>query len=139
MPVMLLLNLFPSKKLFNGTILFVESFADNEIVLRPESGPWKEQTISIPRFRFEFTIGTVKVTRLQFPVAPAFSCSISKSQGQTIDSAILDLTSPCFLHGQLYVALSRCRDEKNVVVVSSTITQQSVVYKELLRRAGLIR
>ena len=137
MPVMLLRNLFPSRKLFNGSILYVENILDNEIVLRPGSGPWQHETISVPRFRFQFTVGTVKVTRFQFPLAAAYSCSISKSQGQTVDAVILDLSLSCFLHGQLYVALSRCRDEKNIVIVSSRKKQISIVYKELLRRAGL--
>ena len=138
MPVMLLRNVFPSKKLFNGSILYVECMHNNEIALRPVTGPLSDQTISLPRFRFEFVVGTVKVNRFQFPLAPAFSCSISKSQGQTIDSTILDLSSSCFLHGQLYVALSRCRDETNIIVVSSLKKQVSIVYRELLRRARLL-
>ena len=43
--------------------------------------------------------------RLQFPVRLAFTMSINKTQGQPFKVTGVDLTEPCFSHGQLYVAL----------------------------------
>jgi len=36
--------------------------------------------------------------------------SFNKSQGQEMDSVLLDLRNSVFTHGHLYVALSRVRD-----------------------------
>ncbi|POM62509.1 Helitron helicase-like protein [Phytophthora palmivora] len=41
------------------------------------------------------------------PVQPAFVMTINKAQGQTVQYLGLYLATPCFSHGQPYVALSR--------------------------------
>ncbi|GMF51298.1 unnamed protein product [Phytophthora fragariaefolia] len=48
-----------------------------------------------------------RLRRKQFPVVPAFAMTINKAQGQTVQNLGLYLATPCFSHGQLYVALSR--------------------------------
>src|SRR5699024_9958962 len=52
----------------------------------------------------------------QFPMKLAWSVSIHKSQGQTLDRAVLDLTGGTFADGQLYVALSRCTSLEGMVL-----------------------
>ncbi|GMF57318.1 unnamed protein product [Phytophthora fragariaefolia] len=49
----------------------------------------------------------LRLRRKQFPVVPAFAMTINKAQGQTVQNLGLYLATPCFSHGQLYVALSR--------------------------------
>ncbi|CAG8832908.1 41488_t:CDS:2, partial [Gigaspora margarita] len=44
----------------------------------------------------------------QFPIQLAFAMTINKSQDQSVKHVDLDLRTPVFSHGQLYVALSRC-------------------------------
>ena len=43
----------------------------------------------------------------------AYAMTHNKSQSQTLFKLLLDITSPPFTHGQLYVALSQVRDCKN--------------------------
>ena len=58
----------------------------------------------------------VMLRRQQFPLIPAYAMTINKSQGQTIDRVGIYLSDVCFSHGQLYVAMSRCRSKQNITV-----------------------
>ena len=49
-----------------------------------------------------------KLRRRQFPIRLAFAITINKSKAQTHSRVGLYLPRPCFSHGQLYVAFSRC-------------------------------
>lgn len=52
----------------------------------------------------------------QFPFKLAWAVTIHKSQGQTLDRAVIDLTGGTRATGQLYVALSRCTSLEGLVL-----------------------
>lgn len=52
----------------------------------------------------------------QFPLMLAYSATISKVQGCTLNSATINFGYKCFGEGMLYVALSRLRDLKNLTL-----------------------
>jgi len=54
---------------------------------------------------------------LQFPVCLAYAMTINKAQGQTVQHVGLDLCTPVFSHGQLYVALSHCTHPRHLKVL----------------------
>lgn len=58
------------------------------------------------------TVGTFR----QFPLTVAYAVTIHKSQGKTFDRVVVDLTGGAFAHGQVYVALSRCRTLQGLVL-----------------------
>ena len=73
-------------------------------------------------------------SRKQFPVKLCFAMTINKSQRQSLKYVGVDLRCPPFMHGQLYVALSRVTSLCGVSVLlpENTDTTHNVVYSELL-------
>lgn len=67
----------------------------------------------------------VEGTFRQIPLRLAWAVTIHKSQGLTFDRAIID-ANQSFAHGQVYVALSRCRTLQGIVL-SSRINYNSVI------------
>lgn len=51
----------------------------------------------------------IEVSKMQIPLKLAYSATIHRSQGQTIDCCIMDLGSKIFDYGQTYTALSRVK------------------------------
>jgi Helix-turn-helix domain/HRDC domain len=56
-------------------------------------------------------------TFTQYPLKLAWAITIHKSQGLTFDRAIIDAQA-AFAHGQVYVALSRCKSFEGIVLRS---------------------
>lgn len=97
---------------------------------------------TIPRIRFRFKIpggASFEVTRTQFPLRLAYCMTYNKAQGQTLQCVLLDITSPPFAHGHLYVALSRVTHYANIKVFCNenficddAPLLSNIVYPELL-------
>ena len=61
--------------------------------------------------------------------------TVNKSQGQSLKHVGLDLRSPVFSHGLLYVGLSRCTSGNRLKVLLKEVDEgrtPNIVYKEIL-------
>lgn len=109
-PIILLRNLDPPR-LCNGTRLAVKKLLNNLIEATIITGKYKGEDVLLPRIPMIPTDLPFDFKRLQFPVRLAFTMTINKAQGQSLQVCGLNLTNPCFSHGQLYVACSRVRTQ----------------------------
>ena len=72
------------------------------------------------------------VGRTQMPLIVAYSTTIHKSQGATLDYIVVDIGTSVFLPAQAYVALSRCRTLEGTFICAFTEKSITNVDKEAL-------
>ncbi|HLV32160.1 MAG TPA: helix-turn-helix domain-containing protein [Chitinispirillaceae bacterium] len=106
----------PEKRYFNGKIGVIESIEDDIIIVKcPDDdaairvGPeiWQNAKYSLDKDTNEI-VETIIGTFQQYPLKTAWAITIHKSQGLTFEKVIIDAAN-AFAHGQVYVALSRCK------------------------------
>lgn len=116
--VMLIRNLDTKKGLCNGTRMIVLGLNKHCITCKILSENHKGDIVSISRINITSNASTLPflLKRYQFPIIPAFAITINKSQGQSYDIVGVFLNEPVFDHGQLYVALSRCKNPSKISV-----------------------
>ena len=122
----------PEKRYYNGKIgkvvfinpskITVVDKEGNEIIVEKET--WNNVKYTINPETQEIT-ETISGTFSQYPLKTAWAITIHKSQGLTFEHAIID-ASAAFSHGQVYVALSRCKTLEGLVL-SSQITRNAMI------------
>lgn len=123
----------PEKRYYNGKIGKITAINDRSIeVVGKEDGlkiqvtpeEWTNTRYTLDEETREIT-ETVEGTFKQYPLKTAWAITIHKSQGLTFERAIVDANA-AFAHGQVYVALSRCKTFEGLVL-SSPVTVRSLV------------
>lgn len=136
----------PQHLYYNGKIGQVTDLANGFIKVLCQG---EEHPIEVPRLAWENTRYVideetkeireeVEGTFTQYPLRLAWAITVHKSQGLTFDHAVLDIND-AFAHGQVYVALSRCRTLEGLVLsrplqVASLLKDEQVdafIQKEL--------
>lgn len=118
--VMLTRNLSVEDCLCNGSRGVVVECREDAVEVLFMNG----KTISIGIQTFEVEGKGFKATRMQIPLTCAWSIVIHKSQSLTLDYAVMDLGSSVFAPGQAYVALSRVKNYKSLLL--SNFTEKSI-------------
>lgn len=124
--VMFVRNDLEERQFVNGTIGKITQLTEKSIVVETETTEGKMRRIEVARAEWEIirykggptggleteVVGSFS----QYPLRLAWAITIHKSQGKTFDRVLIDLGGGAFEHGQLYVALSRCRTLEGVVL-----------------------
>jgi ATP-dependent exoDNAse (exonuclease V) alpha subunit len=109
----------------NGTLATIKRISTSQETLSVLFSDQREEEVSLYRwdlFHFEMDAGSKRLkpisvgTFTQMPVCLAWAITIHKSQGLTFDQAVIDLTRRTFVHGQLYVAISRLRTLEGLIL-----------------------
>lgn len=113
------------KKYFNGKIgqitaigkeaIYVKCPNENESI-KVVPSEWRNVKYELDKTTNEITEDE-KGTFIQYPLKLAWAITIHKSQGLTFEKAIIDAQA-AFAHGQVYVALSRCKSFEGIVLRS---------------------
>ncbi|MDP2890901.1 MAG: helix-turn-helix domain-containing protein, partial [Bacteroidota bacterium] len=125
-------DLSPEKRFYNGKIGKIINIVDGEIEV---SCPDDQESIDVERVEWQNAKYALNETTqeieedvigkfIQYPLKLAWAITIHKSQGLTFEKAIIDARAS-FAHGQVYVALSRCKTLEGLVL-SSPIADYSV-------------
>jgi ATP-dependent exoDNAse (exonuclease V) alpha subunit len=141
--VILLRNMDYAGGLCNGTRLIIVDLGNHVIRGKILTGKHQGQMAFIPRisldtassYRLPFTL-----RRRQFPIRLAFAMTINKAQGQSLKVVVIHLHTPVFAHGQLYVAISRETDCRQIYIslpptADGTLTTDNIVYSEVFPRS----
>lgn len=114
----------PDKKYYNGKIGHITNIEENRITV--QCNDHEEIDVSLEEWsNTRYTVDeqtreimeTVDGTFIQYPLKAAWAITIHKSQGLTFERAIIDAAA-AFSHGQVYVALSRCKTLEGMVLIS---------------------
>uniref|UniRef100_A0A0L8GQ59 DNA helicase Pif1-like 2B domain-containing protein n=1 Tax=Octopus bimaculoides TaxID=37653 RepID=A0A0L8GQ59_OCTBM len=127
-PIMLLRNFDPANGHCNGTRYTVMQLNSHVIEAVTVIGPHSGKHLFIPQI--SLVPSNNQLQRREFPIKLIFSFTANKSQGQTVDSVGVFLSTLMFTHGQLYVTMSRGKDSANLKI--SVNQTQNIIYKEVL-------
>ena len=117
------LNNDTNDRWINGSLGWVKKISDDFVKVKLDEGEMVEVepfTWVINESYFDEKERKIKRREIgsftQIPLSLAWAITIHKSQGKTFDKVILDIGKGIFSHGQVYVALSRCRSFTGLIL-----------------------
>ncbi|RLD64128.1 MAG: helicase [Bacteroidetes bacterium] len=122
----------PAKLFYNGKIGTIIDIDDDIIAVDCEGDDQPIEVVPLEWQKMKYSLNKetkeineiIDGTFTQYPLKLAWAVTIHKAQGLTFEKAIIDAEAS-FAHGQVYVALSRCKSLEGLVL-KTPIAPQSV-------------
>ena len=128
----------PEKRWVNGSIGKIHSIAEKKIKVFIDGKIYEVRKEKWERIQYKYDDSKEEISEevvgafKQYPIRLAWAITIHKSQGQTFDKVIIDMSRGAFAAGQLYVAMSRCKTLDGVELVRPIVKKDIMVNQEII-------
>ena len=128
----------PEKRWVNGSIGTIHEIAEKKIKVKINHKIYEVKKEKWDRIQYSYdddqqeVLENVTGSFKQYPVRLAWAITIHKSQGQTFEKVIIDMSQGSFAPGQLYVALSRCISLEGIELLRPLKKSDVIVNKQLI-------
>jgi len=126
------------KRWVNGSIGKIHSIAEKKIKVFIEGKIYEVRKEKWERIQYKYDDSKEEISEevvgafKQYPIRLAWAITIHKSQGQTFDKVIIDMSRGAFAAGQLYVAMSRCKTLDGVELIRPILKKDIMVNQDIV-------
>lgn len=107
----------------------IQVLKDNDVEVLVDKNTWEDKEYVVDGDELS-TTSNGKYT--QYPLKQAWAVSIHKSQGLTLENAVIDASASCFVSGQMYVALSRIKSLDGMGIMGK-IRNSDIIVDETIK------
>ena len=128
----------PEKRWVNGSIGTIHDIAEKKIKVKINHKIYEVKKEKWDRIQYSYdddqqeVLENVTGSFKQYPMRLAWAITIHKSQGQTFEKVIIDMSQGSFAPGQLYVALSRCISLEGIELLRPIKKSDIIVNNQLI-------
>ena len=128
----------PEKRWVNGSIGTIHDIAEKKIKVKINHKIYEVKKEKWDRIQYSYdddqqeVLENITGSFKQYPMRLAWAITIHKSQGQTFEKVIIDMSQGSFAPGQLYVALSRCISLEGIELLRPLKKSDVIVNKQLI-------
>jgi len=127
-----------AKRWVNGSIGYVDRIEKDKVVIKingnkysVEKESWNEVEFILNKETKEFEERII-AGFIQYPIQLSYAMTIHKSQGKTFEKITVDVGKGAFAHGQVYVALSRCKSLDGIILNNPINNSDIIVDSEVV-------